>query len=62
MTERDLIADLRRDGETLPLVGIHKLTVGEDGAFFLRVRTDCVTLRQTTTVISIQPLEPLDRS
>ncbi|WP_171042223.1 hypothetical protein [Sinomonas gamaensis] len=58
ISDRDLIADLRRDGDTLPLVGIRNLTVGEDGIFYLRVRTDgVVTLRHTTTVISIKPLE-----
>ncbi|WP_415853608.1 hypothetical protein [Sinomonas sp. G460-2] len=58
MSDRDLIADLRRDGECLPLVGISRLTVGTDGAFYLRVRTHgVVTLRMTTTVVSIERVE-----
>lgn len=57
-SERDLIADLRRDGETLVLEGISCLEVGQDAAFWLRVRKDGVlTLRRTTTVISIEKLE-----
>ncbi|MGY3567787.1 hypothetical protein [Sinomonas sp. RB5] len=57
-SELDISADLRRDGETLPLIGILIITPGVEGAFYLRVRTDGVaTLRMTTPVQSIRSLE-----
>jgi hypothetical protein len=49
---------LRRDGETLPLLLIRHIAVGERFTMFIQVRTDPnPTLRRPTEVISIERVE-----
>ncbi|MFD1210735.1 hypothetical protein ACFQ36_01600 [Arthrobacter sp. GCM10027362] len=51
-------ADLRRDGETLPLLAIGQLQLGRPGALVIDVRRDGIpTVRGTTPVVSIERLE-----
>lgn len=51
------VADLRRDGETVPLLSIGQLQLGQPGALLIDVRGDGVaTVRNTTPVISIERL------
>ncbi|MFD1210746.1 hypothetical protein ACFQ36_01660 [Arthrobacter sp. GCM10027362] len=52
------VADLRRDGETLPLLSIGRLQLGHPGTLVIDVRRDGIpTLRNTTPVVAIVRLE-----
>lgn len=52
---------LRRDGETLPLLLLERLKVGYPASFFLQVRSDNVATNRTTSpVVRIFPLDALE--
>ena len=56
-----LVADLRRDGEPIPLIELDRCQVGERLIAVLDIRHDgAVTVRETTIVVSINrvDLEP----
>ena len=52
-------ADLRRDGEAVPLLWVGGIEVGEPLVMLVQVRADAVTtVRQTTPVVSVRRLPP----
>ncbi|TDK23511.1 hypothetical protein E2F48_16095 [Arthrobacter crusticola] len=52
------VAGLRRDGETLPLLAVGQLQLGQPAALLLDVRRDGIpTVRSTTPVVSIERLD-----
>lgn len=52
------VAKLRRDGEAIKLLKIIEMQVGRRGLMWLDLRLDGIpTLRGTTEVVSISPLE-----
>lgn len=52
------VAGLRRDGETLPLLAVGQLQLGQPGALLLDVRRDGIpTVRNTTPVVSIERVD-----
>ena len=51
------VADLRRDGEAIPLIGVLRCRVGEPMLLALDIRNDeTVTFRLTTAVVLIRRL------
>jgi hypothetical protein len=51
------VADLRKDGQTIPLLAVVELCLGKRGQLFLDVRGDGIpTYRDTTPLVSISPL------
>lgn len=54
-------SQLRRDGESLELLMLESCTVGRPALYWLQIRDDhIVTLRTTSPVVDIIPLDPLD--
>lgn len=53
------VSALRRDRETLPLLEMVRCEVGHPMTLLIRVQDDRVTLRRTTSVITIAPAEVL---